>query len=389
MAIVTRYFDVSAAGSGDGTSWSNRAALFGAGVWSSIITAFNFGGSSSLRCLIAGSAVITAALADGSFSVAAPTVDNPLLLLGCDASGVQIPGNLGWTSVRPSTWFDALPALTTTTNIATITVTHAVARCLAFLAAGRAGAVVDSIAHVDRCLTANSAEGSTVAGVVVGARSLTNSVIRMTSVQYDKGVDVGAGGTAVNVRIEGNPSASSSSRRGLLTSGGATFRRISMVCSFGHAGDGLQSSNTGTNHNHTIHRCVLVHNGGSGYAHTSATNAQSHVVEGSVAVGNGAYGFDGGSSRPIVIAGCRTRNNTSGGINSIGNYPSDLDHETSAGSDAAEFVDPTNADMTLRDYRIKAGSAVHGRGFGVEDQPASGGGTPIDGLQALELGVLA
>ncbi len=87
MATVTRYFSTAGAGTADGTSWANRAALFSGGAWSTVITGFNFTGSDSLECRIGpGSYTITASLASGLFANA-PTVSNPLILQGCDSSG--------------------------------------------------------------------------------------------------------------------------------------------------------------------------------------------------------------------------------------------------------------------------------------------------------------
>ena len=36
MSLITRYFS-TASGAGDGTTWADRAALFAAGAWSSVI----------------------------------------------------------------------------------------------------------------------------------------------------------------------------------------------------------------------------------------------------------------------------------------------------------------------------------------------------------------
>lgn len=52
MALVTRYFDMSGAGTADGTSYANRAPLLSEGELNSIITSFDFSGSDALLCLL-------------------------------------------------------------------------------------------------------------------------------------------------------------------------------------------------------------------------------------------------------------------------------------------------------------------------------------------------
>jgi hypothetical protein len=59
----------------------------------------------------------------------------------------------------------------------------------------------------------------------------------------------------------------------------------------------------------------------------------------------------------------------SGHINGPANYPLTLGNDTSAGTDADEFVDAAGGD-----YRVKYGSTIWGKGYGVSDEPNPGGG---------------
>src|SRR5687767_60995 len=137
MAIVTRYFSTTGAGAADGTTWADRAELFSGGNWSTVITGFAFNASDALKCLIGpGTYTCSQALASGLFTNP-PTLLNPLILHGCDGSGVQLePEAPAWTAAQPVTWDTNLPVIATTTNIATLGLALTTARLLKFTGSG-------------------------------------------------------------------------------------------------------------------------------------------------------------------------------------------------------------------------------------------------------------
>jgi hypothetical protein len=90
-----------------------------------------------------------------------------------------------------------------------------------------------------------------------------------------------------------------------------------------------------------------------------------------VAVNCGGFGIKAEQSH-IFVRNNRFRDNTSGNFDGFVNWPTDLDNITSAGTDAAEFVDAPNGD-----YRIRSTASFAGRNIGVSEQAPAGGGTRV------------
>jgi hypothetical protein len=105
--------------------------------------------------------------------------------------------------------------------------------------------------------------------------------------------------------------------------------------------------------------CVFV--GGKGLKAQSSWGKQ--IVRNSVIVGSSQYGVTVSGANNVELSGNRFRNNTSGAFNSISGEVLDLSNDTSPGTDADEFVDAANGD-----YRIKATSALWGKGIGAGDE---------------------
>lgn len=70
MAIVIRYFSTASAGSGDGTTWADRAVFFTGGAYSTVLTNFDFSGSDTLHCY----------LGPGTYGIGETLGSSPLLL---------------------------------------------------------------------------------------------------------------------------------------------------------------------------------------------------------------------------------------------------------------------------------------------------------------------
>jgi hypothetical protein len=368
MAIVTRYFSTAAAGAGDGTTWADRAALFSSGNWSSVITGFDFSGSDSLRCLIGpGTYTCSQALAAGLFTNA-PTVANHLFLEGYDGSNRIVPADGGWVSAQPA-WDDSgLPVIATSTSIVTINLPQCLARFLKFTASGRNGDVLNNL-RLDWCVAVNSTNN---AGASVLGNSLSradNTVIACTGDAYAR---LGNPGPVrwTNMRMEGNASASSGNRDGIENLSNAT-RTLIMLTVINNPGRGVADTATAVGATMELSRCVIANNGGTGVQlNATASQTGQAAVRNCMVTGNGGYGIDAQNAARVIAALNRLRNNTSGNFNGFGNYPTDLDNETGTGSDSDEFVDAAGGD-----FRIKNTSSLWGKGYGVSDEPAPGGGS--------------
>lgn len=373
MAIVTRYFGASSAGSGDGTSYANRAQLINAGVWSSVITSFNFSGSDSLLALCGpGTVTATAALTSGLFANA-PSAANPLILHGCDGSGVQLTiSDLGWISAD-TIWDDSgLPIITSTTNISTINLANCIVRFMKFTASGAtSSSVVNTCALADWISIVDSSNNASAFAVSNNCAKLSHSLISMTGAAYRAGIVVTSTPHVHNCRVTG-VTGSSGNRHGIEFSGSSTGPTISRTTITGCGGDGIGNSSSSTGHAMLVRHCTIANIGGTGIKiNSTAGQTAQYVIDGCMITGCGAYGIDAQSAGRVLLGATRLRDNTSGNINGLGNYPTDWDNYTTDSDDATEYVDTAGGD-----YRIKnTASLIWGKGYGVADQPASGGGS--------------
>lgn len=367
MAIVTRYFSTTGAGAADGTTWADRAALFSAGNWSTVITGFSFAGSDSLVCRIEGALSYTCSqqLASGLFANP-PTVANPLVLVGCDSSGniLTVP-DASWKSCQPDWDASTLPTIATTSNVATVAQANAFLYLLKFTASGRNGSVVSSVTSLNWCHVVNSTANT--AAVAVSA-SPHNCVLKCTGSSYDAVVSAIA--LMVNCRIEGVTGASGD-RRGLEGSTGSIDHELINCTIVNNGGAGIYSPSTNTSGTLSLRNCVIANNGSSGIVgNATASQTDFHTVRHCIITGNGAYGIDSVTEAAKIFAyDNRLRDNTSGNFGGFTNYPTDLNNYTTDAADADDYVDAAGGD-----FRIKNTAAIWGMGFGVSDEPAAGGG---------------
>jgi hypothetical protein len=369
MAVVTRYFSTTSAGAADGTTWADRAELDPAGAWSTVITGFAFNGSDSLKCLVGpGTYTVTAALASGSFTNP-PTVANPLVFAACDSSGVAIaPPDPDWVSAQADFSDATLPVIATTTNIATTSLATAWWYLIKFTASGRNGAVVTAGLGLTWCQVVNSTANTSAQGAT--SLRLTNCVVKCTGASYDAIVQISSSVQPLyNVRIEG-VAGSSGDRRGLESTAGVVVTGT-LLTVVNCGGAGVINSSSSTAASMRLFRSVIANNAGDGIiANSTASQTDNYEVSDCMITGNGVYGFNGNSDAArALIRHSRFRDNTSGNITAIGNYPTDLGNYTTDSDDATEYVSVGSGD-----FRIKAGSAIHGQGYGVADEPSAGGG---------------
>ncbi len=366
MAITTRYFSTTGNGGADGTTWADRAALFSAGNWSTVITGHDFS-TNSLKCLIGPGNYTCSQGLTNTVITTDPSIALPLLLCGCDSSGaiLAVP-DPDWTSDQPA-WDDStLPVIATTTNIATLTVAGSAAMLLKFTASGRNGGVITGTQSLLWCVVENSTANANASATTTVVNPF-GCVLTCSGSSYDFVMSVG--GNAENCRIEGNSSASSGNRRGVVSAGTAThLTRCTVV---NNVGEGVLCTSASAAQSMRLYRCVIANNGSTGIKGTS-TGSQSTTFEthGCMVTGN-VVGIDGVSDGARWIVSCnRLRDNTTN-IQGIGNYPTDLDNYTTDSDDSTEYV-AAGADG---DFRIKnTASSIWGKGYGVSDEPSAGGG---------------
>jgi len=362
----TTYWEVC-----DGTTWNKRANLLPAGNWSAVITGHDFA-ADSLVCLIEGGLTYTCSQTiDNTTITTDPIAACPLILHGCDSSGVAlVPPDPDWTSDQPAWSTSTLPIIATTTNIATIDQTFAAARLVAFTASGRTfGEVLAVGLYGDWISVVNSTSNTNTGGVSASWARLSNSVISMTGSSYIRAYGH-AGNVISNTRLIG-VTGSSGNRHGIEFAGSGTNNRINGVTVYGFGGDGFNATTTNPAHFAALRNCVIINNAGTGIkTHATASQTGVYNIENCLVANNGAYGIDAQSASRVVMVNVRARDNTSGNFNGFGNYPTDLYNYTTDASDADDFVDAGTGD-----YRIKNTAAIWGRSVGVSDQPAAGGGT--------------
>lgn len=374
MAIVTRYFSTSGAGDADGTSWANRAALFdGSGNWSSVITGFDFSGSDYLECYVQGGLSYTwaQAFAAAAFTTA-PTITNMPVFKVCDSNGDEIASPAaGWVSAQPVFSSSTMPILTNTTTNGYITA-YAIFNCFKFVATNR-NSYIFNFASCNDCIIENSTSGTSAAVVYMSA--MHRCVMKCSGGSYAQIASaVGTSSPLANCRLEGNASASSGNRYGILDAS-YQYHTVSGCTIIGNVGGGIVSTSTVNSQSGVIENCTIVDNDGSGIACTAtASQTSRYIVGGCLIVNNGAYGIDVNASN-VMLTNSRLRNNTTANISAGAVFG--VGNNESAGTDANEFVDYDNGD-----YRIKASSSICGKGYGAGDELAtggSGGGLPILG----------
>jgi hypothetical protein len=374
MAIVTRWFSTTGAGDESGDSWANRAALFTGGAWSTVITGFAFtAGADSLLCLVGpGTHAITAVLQSASFSAGAPTDAKPIFFHGCDSSGDPlVPPAPNWTSAEPVTWRTDLPVLATTTNTATISLAHAFVRMLRFTASGitSAGAPV-ALCNAD-WVSVDVSSSHASAGGFSTMEKITNCEVVMGGTTYGQGVYF-VNCMIDNLRVEGNPSASTGSPKGLYSGGVGAELVLSRCTVFNHVGAGVAVFGSNVAYRFSVINSVIANNGGDGIVLPALDSQTSqHAVSGCMITGNGGIGInpqnDDDTGAKCLIMNNRLRDNTGGNIDSEGNYPATFDNYTTDDSDANEYVDAAGGD-----FRIRPTSATWGKGYGVKDKKAQG-----------------
>jgi hypothetical protein len=370
-ANVIRYFSTSSAGAGDGTTWADRAALFSAGNWSSVISGFDFT-SNSLLCLIGpGTYSCSQQLTTTVTGTPDPSLANMLFLHGCDSSGVILsPSDPGWTSDQSVAWDSSLPVIATTGNLATVSMANCSLRLLKFTASGRtSGAVITGANTVDWISVSNSASNS-LAAALSGVFIQANCFLTCTGTAYASVLNVGNNCTADNIRVVG-VTGSSGNRDGFNYTATTVRAVLSRLTIINNGGRGFAYAGVNTGVSVHLVNCIIANNQGDGvqFPNTASQTAYSSVTK-CVITGNGGYGINpGGSNTNFLTYQNRLRDNASGNFGTFGNYPTDWDNYITDSDDATEYNDAASGD-----FRTKSGLPWSGRNIGVSQMSSGGSG---------------
>jgi hypothetical protein len=372
MAVVIRYFSTAAAGSGDGTTWANRAALFSSGNWSSVITGFDFSGSDSLECRIGpGSYSCTQSL-DGASFANAPSAANRLFLVGADSSGNALAVT-AWSPDEEDLPTTGMPDISSTVMWVNLSNCHMRSIKLACSANDSA---VRLVTNIERCHITSTGTGGNF--IVHRCPNVIESSVYANSNSYHGviGTDSNRPFMAKGCRVRGS-AGTTNDRRGITVNAFGPSVSITECVVFGVGGVGVRVQGNATPD--LIANNVVVNAGSHGIeiSRSSTSNDIHAIVANNVVVNSGGWGINQSSSVGLYATNNRLRDNTSGNITGLGNY-AEFDNYTTDADDAADFVDATNGN-----YQIKSTAGFAGRNIGVSQQAAASGGGIFNPFKAL------
>lgn len=373
MAITTRYFSTSAAGDADGTSWANRAALLdGSGYWSTVLTGFDFT-NDTLVCRIGpGTYDVLQSLTSVLFSVA-PNAIGYLYFHGCDSSGnLLTPVDPDWKSTQPAWSTTGIPLINfgaSYSTLASFTPMHI------NFTGSRNGYLFTALSGPQYCQFFTTSSGTNGYTASLSGLPAKNCVFSAEGATAYSNVVTAGSSPLINCRIIGpGASVGTGTRHGIVDTVG--YRQINCTV-VGVGGCGIHSSATSAARQFIVDGCTIANCGGSGIylSNTASPVTATSQVSGCMITGCGEYGITADNKISVTVKDCRLRDNTSGNLYGLGNYPTDLNHYTTDSDDATEYVDAANGD-----YRIKnTATNVWNKGYGAGDEPPSssgGGGGP-------------
>lgn len=374
MAQLTRYFGTAAAGTADGTSYANRAALFdGSNNWSTVITGTNFNNDSLICYIDSGTYTCAQSLASTLFTNP-PTNNRQISLIAAPGGTVWTPPNPSWTSVQPMWSTTNMPLIQCSSSSVAVLGNNIRVMCYGLRIEGQnsdgsSGLLsLTEASQAQWCLFENTASNSNARACNRAVLTTHNCVFRMSGTSYQSAVfSIGELIRLHNTRIEGNPSASSGNRFGVnFTSGGADIPFLSASCVHGFVTACEVSGTVASVFAHVLKSVMVGTTAGIVWNHsgTIAAPTRRSIYRGSI-FANGTTGL-AMNDTPGAIEDCLFITNTT-------NYTSDYDIHavnvlTPADTLAQTFVDSGNSDYKLRDFRLRPRSAAFGKGIGVADE---------------------
>lgn len=369
MTVTTRYFGVTGAGLMDGTTFADRAPLFSAGNWSSIITSFNFT-TDSLQCWLKPGTYSCSQCFDASIMTSTMpsngTSGGGLYLFACDSSGdAWVPPH--WSPAQPATaWESDLPLINHTLTIrACINLAGVYVRGLKIVSNANAinRAAFQNYGSLEWCIAEMTGVNGGLFAIGCPGRTVKNCVARCTSGSYQSAFEFNSSSPPImdNCRAEG-----------------------------AGIGTGFRASSIG---NYTIANCVAYNFAtafsavGSG-SRWNMTRCTAKAVTTGIST-TSTRNADGLIARNFIVAG--TTGITLNAIHNCGVYDNRIRATTAksfatdqveygnltvSGTDADEFVDSANGDL-----RIKSTSAYWGLGIGASDEVGSSSSSQARGTQ--------
>jgi hypothetical protein len=281
-----------------------------------------------------------------------------LFIYGCDSNGDEIEPDLTWNCAQGD--YPANQALIET-NQALVNACQVTFQCVDVTRTSGTNVVITSARAFTFGTVTNAVSSSESVGVAGTSFEIYNATVKMTGTAYSRGISSYL--SLNNVRIVGNPAASSGIRVGVQANTNALHVVPGPLCVVGCLVGGVNNS-TGANSGMGANRCTIV-NCTTGLRTDAATSGgTSTIVSNANMIANCTTGLSQNFGRYI---GTKTRLRNTSNFANTSVFPS-TGFLTASGNDADEFVDAANGD-----YRIKNTSIYWGRGIGAGDEPAAGG----------------
>lgn len=386
--MPTMYWDDTGAGLADGSSWANRASLPDEFAGNTSLIAGLSANTYDMRVLpvsggeydVTAAALPFASTMYGGFSASAT---NFVRWNACDNTGALWTPPRGWKATDPDFDETGMVKITSSDNIAQVTGTGANLHGFygfKFRGTGKTtGAVVGS-AQYNWCKIFNEAASTTGGAFSSTDIQARNCVFACTGATYAYVMNLASalGGMCRNLRIYG-AAGSSGNRDGIVLVMSAGNQTLVMTDSCIHSvgGRGFFGSTDIASARVSMQNMTIAKCNGSGWvASSTATQSTVRTITDSMITDNGAYGIDGNAQGHIFAYNVRTDRNTTANVNYASNSANSPQEYllTAAGSITDEYVDPNNATIASRNFRIKNTSAYWNKGLGAGDEAAAGGG---------------
>jgi hypothetical protein len=373
MAVVTRYFSTTAGPDADGTAstWAKREPFVVSGAINTLISGFDFTSDSLIVRVGPGEYTLSTTISTFTGSTG-PSATFPCIFEGALSDGTRWRHPI-WVSAQPP--WDAndpsnpMPIITKTgasnvfNNVNIYIYGFRVVSSSALI-------ILQNARAVDWCQFINSrSDSNTLVSTWEFTGSIRNCHLECSGTSYDSIMSYPSS-SGFNLRLQGNPSATTGKRYGWSTGNNASYG-ITNFTVIGNAGGGAVNSASGVLNSYVnALRCTFVNNSVAAIM-AGPTGTTFGVARGLMITGGHSNGINYSSSGKVFVDSCRIRDFSSSAVvgSTAFTEPPLFGNITDAGSDADEYVN-----AAIGDYRIKNTSDYWGKGIGAGDEPAAGGG---------------